>query len=587
MMILTLGLLLSTNSLLREEPKPLQQSAEQGIYQRDSTMIIESALARYLNAEPNSSILTPGETCDWKVSLKAGQVIVADARSAAFDPGLQIVNAGGIAVAESDDRYPGDQRPLVLWRCDQDGEYKVRARCFRDKAGGSVSVRYNTYDTLDVTSESPVEKYFDATRPFLVRMPLKKGQVKDLVAEKRGTENFLNFELGDVISPIGLPERSPSLAASLSPAIRAVVAPVEGDYYVLASPYGYSGGSGRVRISARDFVAKNVELSGGSGSGELGANKPAMWEISVKAGDFIEVTTTNMKNGCRLTIGEVPDLSKLDTSKADTNPFYPRPRTAPADPPSPIEFYPARERDSRVVVFRTVRDAKLWVALDGSFENSYKYTVNFRPAATAIKEGQNNSGKLKIANTDYWSFDGQAGDVMTISSTTSGFSQVTSIRDPDMQVIRHSEAQLDQTADSWQIVLQKPGRYILSVACSGNGGCGDYSLARSVFRAQEFGLSKPAKGEISSGQTQIWKFTVKPEEPLLVQWNSSKSDYGIAVYDSSGRPSTIPLQDVDATTKLGILKVNQPQTFVIVLTGAQERASYAISLDTLKTHIKK
>ncbi len=126
---------------------PPQQGGGQGIFQNDAVQSGERALSQYLNGEQLKSILTPGETVDYPIDLKPGQVLVADAVSESFDPALEIVDEAGKVQSMNDDRYPGDQRPLLFWRCEKLGGYTLRVRSFQNKAGGEVRLRHKVYDT--------------------------------------------------------------------------------------------------------------------------------------------------------------------------------------------------------------------------------------------------------------------------------------------------------------------------------------------------------------------------------------------------------------------------------------------------------
>ncbi|MCC7229680.1 MAG: hypothetical protein IT203_04750 [Fimbriimonadaceae bacterium] len=560
-----------------------QQGGEQGIYQRSAIDAIERGLASYLNSEYIKSVLTPGETVEWKISMKPGQVVVGDAMSEAFDPGLEIVDSQGKTLAKNDDRYPGDQRPLVFWRCEQAGDYKLCVRSFQNKAGGQVYVRFKTYETLDVIDDKKADGTFDATKPFLVRVPMKAGQIKDMTADLRGEGNFLTFNFGVVITPSGLPERSPSLAEPISPAIRALIAPVDGDYYMVVTPYGYVGGAGRVRIGTRSILPTKLAKSGSVLSATAPTNVPALYELDVKQGDLLEISTPELAPTSQFRLAEAIDFSKFDVSKPETNPFFPVPRTQPPGPGTAFDLLPGRARDGRITVFRARRDAKLWLASNGAGPANKTFTLSVKPAAREFGEEKLSSGVLRTGNTDYWAFDAKAGDVMTLDFNCADFTQVVVVRDPDLAEIRQYEAALDQTTESWRLIVQKPGRYLVCVSCWGNGGGGTYSLNRKVYRPQEFGKGKPAKGTIAPGEIQIWKFTAMPNDPLLVKWISDRWGYDIAVYNEAGQPDGFQQQEIDASTRLGILKVGQPHTYLIVLTGGPAKANFTIELTSIKT----
>ncbi|MFI5386504.1 MAG: hypothetical protein ACHQ50_10335 [Fimbriimonadales bacterium] len=559
-----------------------QQGDLQGIYQGNSLREVENRLSMYLNGDMIKSILTPGEFCEWKLDLKAGQVLIAEASAENIDTVIEVVDQTGKSVAFNDDRYPGDQRPLLLWRCLQDGPYLLHVRCLNNKAGGQIFVRFKTYETLDLSSGQK-KKAFDATKPFLVRAPMKAGQVKDFVAENMGQGNYLNYRFNTVIFPNGLPEKSPSLSEPLYPAIVALVAPLDGDYYLMYSPFGYVGGDGWVSMRARDIVPEKVVREGSVATAKASTNIPALWEISVKAGEFIEVSMPDLSRTCSITLSEAPDFSRyaIDTKKPEMNPFNPLLRNLPPTPGPAFDYLPKRIWDNRIMAFRARRDAKLWLASNGAGPADKQFTLRVRPAAADFAEDKTNTGKLRIADTDYWAFDAKAGDVLNLDTATAGFYETIVVRDPDLAEIRHADsaAAFDQTPNDWRMVVQKPGRYLVAVSCFGNGGGGEYSLSRKVLHAKEFGMSAPAKGEISDGQIQVWEFKATPSDPLLIHWNSTNWSYDIAVYDDKGQRTDFEHQILDDHNRFGILKVNQPQTFVIVLTGIKETASYSIELN--------
>ncbi len=571
---LTMAALFSLSS----SSTPFQQGGEQGIYQGNSVQSMERGLATYLNSEMQKSILTPGESVDWKLKLKAGQVVVGEAQSEAFDPAALIVDSKGAVMATNDDRYPGDQRPLLFWRCQQDGDYVFRVQSFQGKSGGQVFARFETYNCLDLSSERMTESVIPPNEPFMVRIPMQAGQVKDLMVDRGG--NFINCDLGVVISPNGLPERLPSFAVGLSPAIRALVAPLAGDYYMLMTPHGSRGGEGRVRIGTRDYVPSKLTLAGGKASAKAPTGRPGLWEVDTKAGDLLELTLPELHPATALSVGEVPDFSKFDLSKPETNPFFPVQRSQQGSRDVPFEILPGRARDGRVMVLYARRDAKLWIASSGAGP-SKEYSLNIRPAAAEYSDQKSNSGKLRIGNTDYWAFDAKAGDVMTFKANVVGFSQEIRVRDPQMNVIRVSEAELDQTTDEWRMIVQRPGRYLVSVSCQGDGGGGDYSLSRQVYHAKEFSRSTPAKAEISEGEIQIWKFTATPGDPLLIRWTSTAWTYDVSICDDKGNPTNFQRQNVDEHNTFGLLKVDQPRTYVIVLTGSKGKSSYSIELNSI------
>jgi hypothetical protein len=543
---------------------------------------INRAIQRYIDSREQATILTSGEFSAWSLKLEVGQVVIAEARSDVFDPALSIVDASGHMMADNDDRYPGDQRPLLLWRCTEKGTYSLRLSSYHDKTGGQGFVRYRIYDCMDIGSDKPVDKVFDTNAQFLLRIPMKAGQIKQVNFDTPNG-NFAPPILIQTVSPVGLPDCE--LAGPLDKVIpRRVMATVDGDYYVVAQIYP-PGRPITVRAHTEDIPATPLTRDGGRCAVKATTNKPSLWVITVKQGEFLEISTPQLSGDARFVVAEQPDISKFDLSKPETNPFYPLLPGTPEVPPA-ITGLPKRANDYRLYDFVVLRDTKLWVATNGTGPKNIQYTLNVQPAAADYTPGYDLKGDLRVGNTDYWSFDTKAGDVMAFKATAKPFAATVVVRGPDLGETSHAEAGLDQTQFNWEMIVQRPGRYLTCISCKGDGGSGAYELSRQVFHPKEFAKGFPAKGEISTGQTQVWKFTAKPGEPLYVKWWSSRRSYDISVRNENGDDSDIPLTDV-GDTSYGIINVSQPTTYVLVLTSNGEKAQYSIELSDLPGYVKK
>ena len=540
---------------------------------------LDSTISGYLNGPEIKSILTPGEFCEWTFKLKAGQVLIAEARSEAFDPALEVCDSKAKVLESNDDRYPGDQRPLLLWRCESDGDFSLRARCFHDKSGGQVFVRYNIYNSYEVSAD-PLEQQVDNSTPFLLRMPMKAGEIKEVVSEMPNG-NFNTFRVRQFIAESGLPDIGLSQRLQSITVNSVLVAPTLGNYYALAQAYGPMNSMGKIRASTRLVVPKNLEKSGGKWVGQSGSNTTSIWELTLKHGEFVQISTPDLGLNATLVAAEIPDFHKYDLAKPESNPFFPPLRNDSETATSYAEL-PSRARDPRFKCIYARRDTKLWICSNGVANANKNYDVTVKPAATSFAQDKSNQGRLRIGMTDYWSFDAKSGDVMTLTSSSAGFSPVVLVRDPEMFTIRDRQSNIDQPEEKWQMVVQKPGPYTLGISCLGDGGSGTYQLDRRVIHAETFGIGKPAKASISQGQVQVWKFTCTENEPLLIHWKSSHRNYTYNVYDDLGRILYIEDIPINNENSYGIVKVTEPHTFVIVLTGQGLNCDYSLTLSALK-----
>lgn len=557
------------------------QGGRQAEYDRQVNAI-ESAIRVYLNGDELKSILTPGEHVEWRLDLKVGQVVVAEARSDAFDPALEITQGESKVLASNDDRYPGDQRPLLLWECPKDGEYFLRARSFMNKAGGQCFARFNVYDTMPLEGSQSEERAFDKPVGHLIlfKVPMKAGQIKRIMVE-RPTPRHFGATMRQVISPIGLPDANlagPLHAVTGDPAAHgrgpnALMAPVSGNYYILADLWGAE--RGQLRASARELTP--TALPSGSASDQAQTDTPTVWTYRAKAGEFLRVALQGVHLHAVLIVAEAPDVSKYSLDKPETNPFFPRLRTAEPEPGPAFANLPARARDPRVVNLVAQRDATIWIASNGAGPDKGQYTLTVQPAARALSDAPS-SGKLVVGGTDYWAFEAKVGDVISLTAGTETFAQNLTLRGPSLDTLWNLQASPDQATLDGLLVVTKPGRYLAGMTSRGGGGGGAYTISRKVYSAKGFAKGKPASGQIGEGEVQVWKFTVQPNDPLLIRWRSSSWAYGISVYQEDGQRASLPLTEIDSQLRVGILKVSEPTTFLILLTGKRTRADYTIDV---------
>lgn len=547
-----------------------QGGRQQELYDR-STRAIEQAIRRYITNEPIRNILTPEGFSEWPLDLKIGQVVIAEASSDAFDPMLEIADAKEVVLASNDDRYPGDQRPLLLWRCDRDGAYSIRARSFRDKAGGQFFIRFNIYDSMDVTPGAESTMDVDNEK-VLVRTQMKAGQVLRL-STTRVDEKHVWASIGQTISPIGLPDID--LAYPLRNVVRdAIVAPVDGDYYTLLIPMG----AGKLEVGAMAVPTVPLTRTSDVATAKSKINSPSLWSLSVKKGEVIEVAAPDIYYNSTIIVSERPDVSKNDLTKPEQNPFFPKTKKQEDEKGPALTQLPGRARDGRVFVFAAHRDADVWIATNGLGKEG-DFTLTVKPAAM-IYEKQN-AHRLIIAKTDYWYFDAVAGEVMTFNSTAAQFAQHITLLGPDFGAISNAQAAPDQTKIPRDLIVSKSGRYMFAVSAIGDGGGGDYTLTRETFQPKAFSKSAPAQGEMKDSGVQVLKFTAKPDEPLLVRWNSNSWNYSINIRNDQGENVNLPMTQVDVNNKYGILKVQEPTTFLIVLKSTGPPSRYVITLSDL------
>lgn len=538
---------------------------------------IDAAVHQYLDGEEIKSILTPGEFTEWPLTLKEGQVVIAEASSEAFDPALEVVDGNDKVLAENDDRFPGDQRPLLLWRCVKAGDYKVRGRCFRNKAGGQMALRMRIFNSVDLSKGPSVESTFEKNERFLFRLPMKAGQIRLLTDIHPNQNGYGRTNFLFAISPIGLPDiRLGSDIASLAQCL--VMAPVDGDYYVLAQPYGPP--NGKLRTKIEDLAARQLSRKQSAGTDRAPTEAPALWSVDVKAGEVLRASVSGLDLAAGLIVAERPDISDFDLKKPEKNPFFPKAKNEEEEKGPALMRLAGRARDGRIAVFGVKRDATLWLATNPRGGDK-EFTLTVEPAAEEFGASKRLEGHLKIGYTDYWAFDAKVGEVMRFQSTASGFSGHVTLLGPEFGGRWVQIMNPDQTSCEGELIVQEPGRYLMAVSCLGDGGGGDYTVSREVYLPKEIHSGKPAAGQLEPGQVHVWKLTVNAGDPLLLKWKSSLWNYTISVRDETGAPAVIPMTEIDATNRYGILQAPGRKTYLIVLIPRGPKAEYTIEVNGL------
>lgn len=545
---------------------------------------IEEQVNELLLVKPVTMIVTPGEYGEWKLDFKKGQVVYADAVSTAFDPALEVTtepkgkNRTVRVLATSDDRYPGDQRPLLLWRCPADGKYALRVRCFRDKSGGQVQVRMNTFQSYDIINgqaeigslqdigKDNAKRQEDAAvqspmTTVLLRVSLTKGEIVypqlHRIKEDRDAEGSLK---GTLFST-GLPDVK--LGMRIVRYNPPIVAPVSGDYYQV------------VNIRPSDEYLATIEkipvLDIGQPLKSGLSRTIGLWKVRAKKGDVFKCTLAGASSAMLLTVSETPDFDQFDLNDDAKNPFYPSNwRNVVVDDEQHFLFLRARNWDERVRNIAAIEDVDLWLSsgpvwTKGRSSEAVGVSASIAPAINGALSSERTESRLRIGDNEYWSFEGQAGDVVTFYGSTSDFVQELTVLDLQYQRLGYSLLGLDETRQTMTKVLTSSGRHLLTVSGFGDGGGGPYSVFYKVVPASACDQNHPAIADETGNAASAFKITVLPDNPVLLHWQSEINRYPSEITDDKGRPLKVIFQQGSANNWYAVVSVEEKTTFLFVV----------------------
>lgn len=539
---------------------------------------LDEQIGRYLTGPEHEHILTPGDFTDWPLKLEEGQVVVAEASSIAFDPALEIVDSKGKVLASNDDRYPGDQRPLLLWRCPAKGEYSLHGRCFRDKSGGQYRLRFSVYDTIDASTSVASEKKFSGELPVLIRAAMKRGQIFEGVNLQQEAPDRVFLRFDTAIAPCGLPDLD--LLRPFQPTLgdTSLLAVADGDYYFLGSSEPIKGTS-KVQLVEHKTMAVKPESRAKSDAPPK--SSVDIWTFSAKAGELLQVRTPELTPYSRSTIEPQPEMPEAPKKPDDWSAFYPEVPDPKKDRSPAFTPLRGRDRDLRMTNFKVNKDTTFWVVNRPLRQGETNYSLQIVPLAKPIADGTGTRGNLRIGDAEFWSFDGQVGDVVVLDTQCKDFYSRVRFMDPDLRDLAQLVPQVDGDRASATMILRKAGTNLMEVSCNGEGGSGGYTLTRKLVPPKVFDVTKPAAGELDGNKVQVWKFVAKPGEPLLVKWDVSNPSVRLRALDEAGNNVNIPLQRVNDLKWYGVLTVDKERTFIVVVEGPGTKASYSMTLSAL------
>ena len=505
----------------------------------------------FMNSTTGNGLLTPGEFVEWTVEAKQGQYIASQADSTVFDPALQILGPDGKVIAENDDRYPGDQRPLVLATAKTDGLHLIRARSFRDRSGGPVSARIATWDCQDLEIGKPTPVRFLASAGQLLRVSLKAGQAVQFTY-REGPRGIVRPKA--IYHGSGVPLTVQRELRDLEPGL--ILAPIDGEYLVCLP----ASGGGTALLESLPMLEP----------GQPFESSAAIARVFLKAGQLVRVGVTGPVSG-QVAFVESPLSAKYDVKSANLHPFLPKPENAVA-----FQTTTGREGDRRHQVLFAKRDTELWMlAVPGRDPAASRYSTFVQDAWTNLPEGgRGHSGRLPVGDTHYFRYPAKQGEVYLYELRAADFRPALyAVTDTGGPMHWGQYGELDRDVHSWVYEVGADGYTGLRLSGMGNGGGGAYRLSRTRVLPRTIEGGKPLEGKIQAEEAQLVEIKVPAKLPLVVKWTSDR--WGYEVRYLTGR--ALQVRESDPNTVYAFLLEPEDRLIRFILQG-REACKYRIEL---------
>ncbi|MGC4045659.1 MAG: hypothetical protein QM758_17850 [Armatimonas sp.] len=227
-----------------------------------------------------TNILTPGQLTEYPLTVKEGEVVLAQVETSNFDSALQITDAMGKVLAENDDASPGNQNARLLYRFPKAGEYKLLVRAFKGASGGQFDLLQRRFLPKDLKPGAP---FSGASQELTyLRIAAEAGQTL-LFQASRGIPgtSVLYSSTGEMIPVSSRPDRQPGLFFRAEKA---------GDYYLRLSAGVPEG------LTMNPMRVLPFQPGGQSAEQVLKPTGGDLWRFSGKAGELVRLSVTTPGN---------------------------------------------------------------------------------------------------------------------------------------------------------------------------------------------------------------------------------------------------------------------------------------------------
>ncbi len=339
-----------------------------------------------------TSILSPGDTNDFKIDAQENETIIVSVTSTFFDPVAQVATPTGKVLIENDDRKPGDQNPLLLYHFTKAGSYKILVKAAKPGAGGQFALSLTRF-VAKSAKIGPRNAYSTSGMSQWLSFPAEANQTMVISASApRFDPQMILY------APIGEKLETDIDRNSARRTNRMVFrAEIAGTYYLRVSGNNSSQESYAVGLSTA-HIRKTTTSAAVSGT-KLDAGGLDLWTFEGKAGDFIRIGLTS--NG-----GAVNSELELVSSKQSL--ASPGRRGDTSD----ISSLPDGDKSKSSWTAVLQRTGTYQLKVSQPYNQEITYNLTMGNAAQPLPNSGDVEHTIPIGGSDYWSIDARAGDLL-------------------------------------------------------------------------------------------------------------------------------------------------------------------------------
>ncbi len=494
-----------------------------------------------------TNILTPGQQSEWALTIKDGETVIASATTTNFDPAIQIVDKDGKVLAENDDVRLGVQDALLVYRFAKPGSYKLLVKAFKGAGGGQFKLTLRRFVAADIKVGARTTSPPGGKPVQFYRFPVEAGQ----------TILVNNAPELSVFAPTGesVRLRNPLEERLVRRPLASFRVEVKGDYYLRAvssQPYAFTVASAKVApltlgqpITARKLTAGGVDI----------------WTFQGTEGDFIRLRAEAEGTGVDAQLAYIPAPNSDDESDGQEA--------------TTLFEGGAKTEGELVALLRKTGTYELTLAQPLGLETDYTLTSTKNVRGWEQKAPL--AETLTLGGMDYYSLEGKAGELLRIEGLSEQF-------DIELELYNLRGEKLTSNDDGGKgrnalmtVLLSQSAKYLLKVSCYGNGGSGAYQLRRAPDPVRPLKLGERGSGTLSTDGTEIWSFTGKPSQALILSVRATDFSSSVRIFGSDGIELAARDQG-DSTSTLFALTLPLDGTYTIWVSSKSGAGKYTVRL---------
>jgi hypothetical protein len=488
--------------------------------------------------EPGQSIdntLETGSNHHYTFAAGASLNVTITLTSTEFDPFLELLGPNGEMVASNDD-FEGLNSQIGPITLGDAGEYTIVVRSFGNFGAGAYTLTLN--NAVGGSSQSqPTSVPAVSETPITVGGTLSGSRVADV-------DNLFTFEgaAGDVVTITMTSEDFDSLIRLLDPSGEEIASdddsagnlnarladfelPADGIYTIVASSFGgFSSGDFEVTLESAAPVPPSTSggkataiAPGDTASGTRVAEVDNSFTFEGAAGDVVTITMTSddFDSFVRLLDPSGDEISSDDDSAGNLNALL-------ADFELPAD-------GTYTIVASSFSSTSA-----GAFELTLEVagaaqSADTGPSGSTLTYGDTVSGTRTSGEDDEFTFEGAAGDVVTITMTSEDFDAFVSLLDPDgLNLVSDDDSAGNLNAEISEFELSADGVYTIVASSFLGSAEGDFELTLSAEGASSGTLS-------ASGEIRQWAASAEA--------SSQYGDDNWSASQATGEPDTLECGD--------------------------------------------